>query len=326
MDKGCEIMGMLQNFQMKLRWNETMYMPEGIPTDIYHYTSPGGFESILFRNPLEIELWASRYDCLNDISEGSLAGEVYKEVCLEMKESKEITEEFYDLIKGVPPARTMLMWHTAEGKDNLTRPEYERYICSFSKNSDSLAMWSYYSKGNMYEGFNLGFLTHTLEESVKEHLQSYETMVHIYPVLYERVKQKELIHGFITKLAECYEEGDETSVRYMVSNQLVQWSLVFKNEYFKHEEEVRLIVDVGVKKWGTPSSIPQLKVNYRITKGFTIPYIKLQIDKYALSYVTIGPLLCDQKSKENQVVIMEDRLTLNNYSALVQYSEIPVRY
>ena len=308
---------------MKSRWDETLYMPKGLPGYIFHYTSPVGFESILFRNSQKIELWASRNDCLNDMSEGTLALEIYKEVCSDMRECGEIEGQFYDLIKDVTPAHTMLMWHKSNGVNTLTVAEYERYICSFSKNRDSLAMWNYYSKGNMYEGFNLGFYTRMLEESVNEHLDSYETRIHMYPVAYEKESQKELIHDFIANLAECYEVGDETSVRYTVSNQLVQWSLVFKSEHFKHEEEVRLIVDIGKKP---PCSVPQLKVNYRITKGFTIPYIILEIDKNTLSDVTIGPLLGDIESKRTQLAVMEERLTTQDYLALVKGSEIPVRY
>ena len=66
-------MGKLQDFQKKICWNEDMFMNVDIPVDIFHYTSPAGFESILFGNKSHIELWASRYDCLNDASEGTVA-------------------------------------------------------------------------------------------------------------------------------------------------------------------------------------------------------------------------------------------------------------
>ena len=70
-------MGKLQDFQRNICWNEDMFMNVDIPVDIFHYTSPAGFESILFGNKSHIELWASRYDCLNDASEGTVALERY---------------------------------------------------------------------------------------------------------------------------------------------------------------------------------------------------------------------------------------------------------
>ena len=83
-------MGKLQDFQMKMSWNEDMFMCADIPVDIYHYTSSAGFESILFGNKSFTELWASRYDCLNDASEGTVAQERYIAVCNSLLQSKEL--------------------------------------------------------------------------------------------------------------------------------------------------------------------------------------------------------------------------------------------
>ena len=61
----------LDQFQILLA-TDASYMPSEYGRDIYHYTSPVGFMSILFGNPNNAMLWASRYDCLNDMSEGSV--------------------------------------------------------------------------------------------------------------------------------------------------------------------------------------------------------------------------------------------------------------
>ena len=47
------------------------YMPSEYDGDMFHYTSPQGFQSILFGDRFDTVLWASRYDCLNDASEGT---------------------------------------------------------------------------------------------------------------------------------------------------------------------------------------------------------------------------------------------------------------
>lgn len=319
-------MGKLQEFQMKMGWNEDMFMSTDIPVDVFHYTSPRGFESILFGNTKKIELWASRYDCLNDVSEGTVAQIRYRNVCEKMFHDGKLDRSTYDLLVNVQPSHTTLMWHRKGPDAILTRPEYARYICSFSKNPDSLAMWNYYSKGSKYEGFNLGFYAHPMLESIETQLHPYESKVHLYPVVYEQVEQEKLIIEFIHKVVEHYEPGDESILRYMASNQLSQWSLVFKNDCFKHEEEVRLIVDVGIKKFDSQEDIPQISVLYRISNGYTIPYIKLEFEKDCLSYATIGPLMCDAVSKETQLAVLCERLSANNYTAIEQCSKIPVRY
>lgn len=319
-------MGKLQELQIKMGWNEEAFLLNDIPTDIFHYTSTGGFESILFNNPEYIELWASRYDCLNDTSEGTVAMEKYQLVCDKMLEEGELQAEIYDILKNIKLPHTTLMWHCKDEKDILTRPEYVRYICSFSKNSDSLAMWNYYSKGNKYEGFNLGFFANQLLESVDLQLREYESKVGLYSVVYHPEEQERLIYEFLCSIIEHYEKVDEMALRYMASNQLLKWSLIFKNECFKHEEEIRLIVDVGVKKYKSQEGIPQIKKYYRIVNGYTVPYIKLKFDKDCLTFATIGPLTCDNHSKKLQEQVLEERLSEAGYTGTIQYSNIPVRY
>lgn len=320
-------MGKLQDFQRKMCWDEGMFMCTDVPTDIFHYTSPSGFESILFRNPEKTELWASRYDCLNDSSEGTVAIERYKIVCESMLKGGELPSDIYNIIKDVKPPRTTLMWHHNGEMNVLTRPEYVRYVCSFSQNPDSLAMWNYYTKGSKYEGFNLGFYADALVQAIDLQLQPYESKVRMYPVVYDQHQQDQLIHDFICALVKNYEADDEDAVlRYMASNQLLQWSLVFKREYFKHEEEIRLIVDIGVRKYDAHQDIPQIPTYYRIVNGYTVPYIKLSFDKHCLSYATVGPLTCGDEHKKTQVDVLEERLSTGGYTAIGQHSNIPVRY
>ena len=71
-------------------------MPSG---NIYHYTSALGFNSILQGSKNgHVTLWASRFDCLNDKTEGELAIKVYRQVCSELNENGKSSKEFYDMI------------------------------------------------------------------------------------------------------------------------------------------------------------------------------------------------------------------------------------
>ena len=175
----------LDQFQILLAMDAS-YMPSEYGRDIYHYTSPIGFMSILFGNPNNAMLWASRYDCLNDMSEGSVVEEILHEVCDDMLSQGEFTKELHQLFSAVKPARTILLPHYEGDALRITRPECDRYVCSFSKNDDSLAMWNYYSKGSKYEGFSIGFFPSGIETSLKSFLHGKEAAFHIYPVIYDK--------------------------------------------------------------------------------------------------------------------------------------------
>lgn len=320
-------MGKLQDFQLKMTFNEDMFMPTDTPPFVYHYTSASGFESILFSNPGNIELWASRHDCLNDCSEGLIVQERYKRVCERMLAAEELSSDVYDIIIDMKEPHTALMTYQKGDKCVVTRPEYSRYICSFSKNPDSLAMWNYYSKGSMYEGFNLGFSSQALFNSAGKFFEAFESRVYMHPVIYNTEEQETLIRNFLLELMEHYQPGDETSLRYMTSNQLMNWALVFKSEFFKHEEEVRLIIYVSKdREKRLQKGIPQLDVRYRISNGYTIPYIKMVLEKECLSDATIGHLLYNEAGKLQQLEVFAERLSVNGYTVIEHCSQIPVRY
>lgn len=295
------------------------YMPPEYGRDIFHYTSPSGFQSILFGNSEHLTLWASRYDCLNDVSEGKVVLDAYAETCAEMLASGEIDKYLYDLFVRVKPAHTTLLPLHAEDTIKFSRPECHRYVCSFSKNADSLAMWNYYSKGNKYEGFNIGVFPSVLSESLEEMFRDKEAVFHVYPVIYDKAEQKRLIRATLLQLRDHYAKDQETSIRYIIANRLLDWQPIFKSDYFQHEEEVRIIVDL-------PKQNPPVPIKQRITAGFVIPYIELQIEKTALSFVNFGPLQSLDEQKKQQIRVMEDWLEQSNYSAIVECSKIPVRY
>ena len=316
--RGDAVLSKLDRFKTLLEM-DACYMPSEYGRDIYHYTSSVGFMSILFGNPDNAVLWASRYDCLNDMSEGSVAEEILHEVCDDLLNTGELTQELYHLFSTVKTARTILLPHYEGDALRVTRPECDRYICSFSKNADSLAMWNYYSKGSKYEGFNIGFFPSGIETSLKDFLYNKEAVFHIYPVIYDKAEQKRLVRRLLTQLVEHYAKDQEESIRYIIANRLLDWSLVFKRECFQHEEEVRIIVDVAKRE----KSIP---VEYRIASGYIVPYIKLPLEKSDVSYAIFGPLQCGEDQKQHQIKVMEEMMEAKGYSVLVEASKVPVRY
>lgn len=308
----------LEQFQILLKM-DAKYLPDEYGNDLFHYTSPHGFQSILFHNPSSVTLWASRFDCLNDASEGTIAEAILKEVCDDLLAENKIDDYLYGLFSKVTLPRTALL-HYSEGDSlKITRPEYDRYVCSFSKNRDSLSMWNYYSKGNRYEGFNIGFYANTLRSSLEAFFDSIEAVPYIFPVIYNKNEQKRLIEKMLLKLKELYQKDREPQIRYIISNRLLDWSLIFKKECFKHEEEVRIIVCLAKRETKIP-------VKYRMNAGYIVPYIELDIDKACVSEVVFGPLQMDNRQKEHQVKVMEELLESKEFSAIISYSQIPVRF
>ncbi len=302
------------------------YMPPPPPLEIFHYTSPQGFSSILFEDSDFITLWASRADCLNDASEGHIAYKMFQDTCCDMLRQNEITENMFSLIQYVSPARTRLIQHYCGDKIISTRPECDMFISSFSEDRDSLAMWNYYAKGNRYEGYNFGLSPKEIETSLSQAFREKEVEFGIYPVIYSKTEQRHLIRELLLKLQEHYSKDQESSIKYFISNRLSDWSLVFKDEHFQHEKEVRVIVYVARKtKDGILQQRP-IEIKYRDVSGYTVPYIELRIDKNALTSVMVGPLMRSVGERQTQISILNERLKECNYTAIADCSEIPVRY
>ena len=68
-----------------------------------------------------------------------------------MRHSHEITEVMYNVIVNVVSARTVLFMYNVEDRVKVSREECDRFVCSFSKNKDALAMWNYYSRKEIYK-------------------------------------------------------------------------------------------------------------------------------------------------------------------------------
>ena len=133
--------------------------------NIFHYTSLRNIESILLNPQNKIILWASQFDCLNDISEGTIVEQRYSEVCKNLKSDGRISKKLYELLASITPSRNETFLIDIDGKIRKHRGEYTAYITSFSKSNDLLPMWNYYSKGDLFEGINLGLDTNEVISS-----------------------------------------------------------------------------------------------------------------------------------------------------------------
>ena len=161
--------------------------------DIYHYTSPDGLMGILKPNHLTFRFTNANY--LNDTSEGEDVVKQYRFVCDEMLREKRITQEFYAAIKDVRPNNKMLFPDeaaTQNGKKHYSSYESDAYLCCFSLDPDSLPMWNYYVKGNVYQGYNLGISDRFIHD-----IRANEPFVERYKVIYDDKEKQKKIQNFL---------------------------------------------------------------------------------------------------------------------------------
>ena len=138
---------------------------------LYHYTSPKVIMSIIREEGIILRF--SRYDCLNDTSEGKEAVAIQQEVCETLRLEYSTSPAKLELLDRIaslrPDFKSIYVGESAPvSGGNLPAstpaaasiPESSvsavPYICSFSRERDALTMWNYYTKGTHYEGYNVG--------------------------------------------------------------------------------------------------------------------------------------------------------------------------
>ena len=294
--------------------------PKEFDGDIVHYTSINSLGSILQKQGDTFTLWASRYDCLNDITEGTVVEQRYAEACDSLFAEGLLSEEQYQLFKSIRATRNETFMVSQNGTLHPTRCECDIYVTSFSKGRDLLAMWNYYSKGTKYEGCNIGLSTKEAITTLKNAFADGKVNIQVCPVIYSAEEQSQTIRKMILELARKHEKSYEPCIRAIVSMRLMALKMTFKLEHFQHEQEVRIIVKVARKY---KNEIP---VKYRAYGGLLIPYIELPIPKNAVKFVTLGPIQGDTTQKELQTNVLSEMMLEFGYSADSLCSQIPVRY
>lgn len=312
-------MPLVDDYVMKLSMNA---IPSNInyTGEIFHYTALRSIESILLNPQDKIILWASQFDCLNDMSEGTVVEQRYNAVCKSLKSEGQISDKLFDLLSNIKPSHHETFLIDINGKINPYCGKYTTYIASFSESNDLLPMWNYYSKGDMFEGINLGMDAGEIISSFPTFFADGKIKVCINSVVYNRTEQEQIIKKFLLEIRDKYEEQYDSSVTAVVSMKLTSWKMLFKQESFSHEEEVRIIVKILDKYkdiW---------PIKYRINMGYIIPYIELPINKYALKSVTLGPFHGSASQRRLQTEILEKMLTTKQYNAKINISKVPVRY
>ena len=299
------------------------YMKEFTGGEIFHYTSPTGLEKILFSKDHKdkLELFASRYDCVNDTQEGKYIIDIYGSVVDELyTSSKKLSDEEYHAIKDILPRNEMLIPEYEGGECIRAKNEKcDMYICCFSTDGDALPMWNYYSKNDKYQGYNIGIEGRSAIDSLHPHWSGVN--VKWYEVIYEEKEQENLIRNFLTEILEYYTPHRKPTIQYAIAKQLTEWSKIFKNPCFAHEKEVRMVLYLPQNE--THEHYP---IEYRQKDMFMIPFTRFQLSKECVTSVRISPLYCTEGEKEMQIRILKERLSKEGYIAEALQSQIPIRY
>lgn len=309
---------------------------------LYHYTSPGGFDGIILNDNKTPTFWFSRYDCLNDITEGNNITEIYRSVIDELLSYEDWDAVFLNHIRNVKPAdQAFFLAELSEEEKQKTGvesivevSETDTYLLCFSKEPDDLSMWRYYVKDDEYNGFNIGIDSVLLSSffSSKPSLQGFK--FRLIDVIYDDVIKRNYIKQFIESVYAAFliEETNSASdsiekAQTIISEFLSTVRFYFKNDHFKNEKEVRAVITIPKDViWGAKEQfIPEIK--YRRTKAYTIPYFEMPIeDNTIVASVTIGPLDVSKTVKQKQCAIVKEQLEAFYPEAEVRVSDVPIRY
>lgn len=331
---------------------------------LYHYTSPKVIMNIIREEGVCLRF--SRYDCLNDTSEGKEAVSIQREVCEELKAAYEGNQSKLELLDEIdamrPDFKSIYVGESvpvppeelpknvkAAASVTVQTVSAVPYICSFSRESDALTMWNYYTKGTHYEGYNVGLEVEGLclevfdpdAENKRGNFISEdanmpegcidpaedcgcgnhgkpELKCEWWSVIYDRQQQKDKIKSEIERILRT---GKLRREEYIA--QLNNWAIRFKNGIFRHEKEERLICYVPEEELHGGATLDDY-IQFRVVNGCLVPYLDVLIaDKGALKEITIGPLI-EEKLASNT---MELFLRLKGYENVeIHTSNAPIRY
>lgn len=307
-------------------------------TTLYHYTSPSGLEGILLENGTPTFRF-SRSDCLNDVSEGKEILSIYKDCVKKANRLGLISDEFASIVENVVPnPRAYFMvdagFPNAENEKlpstYISSEEYETYLCCFSKASDDLAMWNYYVKNGGYDGYCIGLQANILERKTKETMFSGCRMKFV-EVIYSPEEKERIINAMINRVYDLFKSSFrgnliEEQTKDCIADYLSQLRFWFKSDYFKHEQEVRMIIDKPKQVIEYANHPFDPIMHCRNVHGIDIPFFELSFDAAAVVSVMSGPTTVDSQSRELQIEQLKNKLISNYPGITLTHSNAPVRY
>lgn len=300
---------------------------------IYHYTGIDGFKSIIEKKQIR---FTNRF-YLNDKSEGIYALDLfYENIDLIFSDIPFIFEEDESI-------RNSLLQQIQDYKTEMRKERFQIFQASFSINDDSLCLWNYYTKGDGIKGFNIGFDSSKLCDSLMDKIQTEgdkynKPYILSGKVIYKKSEQIQKIKEYITQLynaikAEEINNESQSFQKKVINTFNLRFSsileritllgVLFKPSCFEVENEYRIAVDLFLDDNNQIITIKN-KVEYRTNSyGFLIPYIDFDFDLLDIMSVQFSPTMDKEETMENLKMFLASQ---SAERVQIKGSDIPVRY
>jgi len=295
----------------------------GIKKILFHYTSTESFMKIIENK----SIWFTRYDFFNDPTEGKDIITMYEKACTELL-NEGLDEEYIDSIKNLIPNKTRIikLENPTPDEDGKLIETYgvtdcdktDVYICSFSKESDSLIMWNYYNNGDLTNCCNFSIEC----EAIKNNYKKKSIELTFEEVIYD---EKEKIGNLCKIIKSLYnvrnQDPNFEKTKSLIKIVLENLQFRYKNKGYSDEQEIRAIFYVPRKEDENEEKFNK-NIKYRTAHGMIIPYIIMQLDVEGLWNICLGPRNCYDKSIET----MYEYLESIDIQASVRKSDIPLKF
>ena len=297
---------------------------------VYHYTSPDGLLGIVKNKGIVLRF--TRYDCVNDLSEGKDVIRCFQIACEELLAANKISRDYYRSVLEIELDVSAVMSFNVDRHLNLAETDgefceayepqqCEAYICCFSKDDDSLPMWNYYSKKSVYQGYNVGIDADLMTRDNILSNTAAVSMEMVSMIYDEREKISDI--GKVVEQVYKILSGDpeDECGKKIIRDELKKRMFRFKSQFFAHEHEIRFVLYVPVT---TPEEAEEsrLKIKYTSQNGYLIPFADLVYKKELLRSITVGPLM----EKEISIRTLETIKTNYHYNYRIATSEVPIRF
>lgn len=242
-----------------------------IPETIYHYTSIYSLMEIVKGS----NLFVTKYDYLNDISEVAYGIDLFKSLLLDKGYSPEINTKVNRML-------------------DETRISFDNsYILCFSEEYDSLQMWKYYGQNDGYcIGVNTSEFIELFDGPNKfipvEKNATTDSIINsrLSKVIYNYDLQKKMIMNIIDVINMIILDNQVQHLN-MFTQLIANCTYFFKSQQFSNEKEIRFII--SPQKGPTSDNFEKVYLHHRIKCGSFIPYLNVKMQPLPIEKIIIGP-------------------------------------
>ena len=253
----------------------------------------------------------------------------------------EYAQEFVDMILSDEIIKELELYkQLGVGKEKNTQKllekMYRTYICSFSTNRDSLAMWNYYATSQNGVNITFDFAWNLFNGSNNSDINSKDRLMNDIiicrgPVLYKRSDKEKCIKALIDNLYDVYKKESDVKkyqnhIKWAFKGAVNNMRCFFKNDFFSCENEYRFVLKIPEKLLlEEDSEMNEIMGKGQFRRGnILIPYVDYKFNKKSLKEITLNPYIKEQDSLF-EVGIKELLWQNKAHDVMIYHSAIPMR-